>query len=423
MRMDKFIETFKRIFTTKDIKKKMLFSFIILIAYRFLAATPVTGITAEAISKLFEGSSFGSLLSTVSGGVLETASIAAIGLSPYINASIILQLLGTVIPKLEELRKEGAEGRRVISMYTRLLTVPLAIMQSFVIYSTLRGFGLITQLDTLHLITMIASLTAGSIIVMWFAELVSESGIGGGSSYLIFLGILAGIPGTLQNNFMLMDTFQKVVLIVITLLLIMSVVYVSEAERRIRVQYSRRVRMGGTMDSYIPIKLTQFGVMPVIFAVSLLSFPQLIGRFILTRDVSDTIIKITNEVMNFLDNPLYNNILTFVLIIAFAMFYLTVVFKTDELAENLQKQGGFIPGIRPGKKTSQYLRGISLRLAVIGAIFLALISILPNIMIQAGLMTTTIVSGTGLLIMVSVALDIRRQVSSMIVVRDYSRYL
>ena len=423
MRMDKFIETFKRIFTTKDIKKKMLFSFIILIAYRFLAATPVTGITAEAISKLFEGSSFGSLLSTVSGGVLETASIAAIGLSPYINASIILQLLGTVIPKLEELRKEGAEGRRVISMYTRLLTVPLAIMQSFVIYSTLRGFGLIIQLDTLHLITMIASLTAGSIIVMWFAELVSESGIGGGSSFLIFLGILAGIPGTLQNNFMLMDTFQKVVLIVITLLLIMSVVYVSEAERRIRVQYSRRVRMGGAMDSYIPIKLTQFGVMPVIFAVSLLSFPQLIGRFILTRDVSDTVIKITNNVINFLDNPLYNNILTFVLIIAFAMFYLTVVFKTDELAENLQKQGGFIPGIRPGKKTSQYLRGISLRLAVIGAVFLALISILPNIMIQAGLMTTTIVSGTGLLIMVSVALDIRRQVSSMIVVRDYSRYL
>ena len=421
--MDKFIETFKRIFTTKDIKKKMLFSFIILIAYRFLAATPVTGITAEAISKLFEGSSFGSLLSTVSGGVLETASIAAIGLSPYINASIILQLLGTVIPKLEELRKEGAEGRRVISMYTRLLTVPLAIMQSFVIYSTLRGFGLITQLDTLHLVTMIASLTAGSIIVMWFAELVSESGIGGGSSFLIFLGIIAGIPGTLQNNFMLMDTFQRVVLIVITLLLIMSVIYVSEAERRIRVQYSRRVRMGGAMDSYIPIKLTQFGVMPVIFAVSLLSFPQLIGKFILTRDVSDTVIKITNDVMNFLNNPLYSNILTFVLIIAFAIFYLTVVFKTDELAENLQKQGGFIPGIRPGKRTSEYLRGISLRLAVIGAVFLALISILPNIMIQLGLMTTTIVSGTGLLIMVSVALDIRREISSMIVVRDYSRYL
>ena len=421
--MNKFIETVKRIFTTKEIQKKMLFSLIILLAYRFLAATPVTGITSETISKLFEGSNFGNLLSTVSGGVLETASIAAIGLSPYINASIILQLLGTVIPKLEELQKEGAEGRRIISMYTRLLTVPLAIMQSFVIYSTLRGFGLITQLDTLHLVTMIASLTAGSIIVMWFAELISESGIGGGSSFLIFLGIIAGIPGTLRSNFMLMDPLQRAVLIIITLLLIISVIYISEAERRIRVQYSRRVRTGGAMDSYIPIKLTQFGVMPVIFAISLLSFPQLIGRFILTRDVSDKIINITNSVMSFLDNPLYNNILTFVLIIAFAMFYLTVVFKTDELAENLQKQGGFIPGIRPGKRTSEYLRNISFKLAIIGAVFLALISILPNIMMQLGMITTTIISGTGLLIMVSVVLNVRREVSSMIVVRDYSKYL
>ncbi len=421
--MSKYIDIIKRIFTTEDIRKKIVFSLIILIAYRLLAATPVTGITAEAIQKLFEGSNFGDLLSTVSGGVLETASIAAIGLSPYINASIILQLLGTVIPKLEELGKEGTEGRRVISMYTRILTVPLAIMQSFVIYSTLRGFGLIDQLEILQLIAMIASLTAGSMVVMWFAELISESGVGGGSSFLIFLGIVAGIPGTLRNNFMLMDEFQRVILIVITLVLVMAVIYVSEAERRVKVQYSRRVRMGGAMDSYIPIKLTQFGVMPVIFAVSLLSFPQLIGKFILSRDVSDKVINITTKVMGFLDNPLYNNLLTVVLIISFAFFYLTVVFKTDDLAENLQKQGGFIPGIRPGKMTSKYLKSIAFKLAAIGAVFLALISILPNILIQLNLMTTTIVTGTGLLIMVSVVLDIRREVSSMMVVRDYSKYL
>ncbi len=421
--MNKYLETLKRILGTKEIRKKIIFSLIILASYRFLSATPVTGITAEAITKLFEGSNFGDLLSTVSGGVLETASIAAIGLSPYINASIILQLLGTVIPKLEELRKEGAEGRKIISMYTRLLTVPLAIMQSFVIYSTLRGFGLIDQLDILHLITMIASLTAGSIIVMWFAELVSESGIGGGSSFLIFLGIISGIPGTLRNNFVLMDTFQRVVLILITVFLIMSVIYITEAERRVKVQYSRRVRMGGAMDSFIPIKLTQFGVMPVIFAVSLLSFPQLIGKFILSRDFSDKIVDITTKVMAFLDNPLYSNMITFVLIVAFALFYLTVVFKTDELAENLQKQGGFIPGIRPGKKTSEYLRAIAFKLAVIGALFLAIISILPDILIQLDLMTATIVTGTGLLITVSVVLDIKREVSSMIVVRDYSKYL
>ena len=421
--MNKYIEIAKRILGTDEIRKKIVFSLIILLAYRFLAAIPVAGIPADAIKQLFEGSNFGDLLSTVSGGVLETASIAAIGLSPYINASIILQLLGTVIPKLEELRKEGPEGRRAVSMYTRLLTVPLAIMQSFVIYSTLRGFGLIGQLEILQLVTMIATLTAGSILVMWFAELTSESGIGGGSSYLIFLGIIAGIPGTISSNFMLMDTLQKAVFIFVTLALIVSVVYVSEAQRKIRVQYSRRVRTGGAMDSYIPIKPTQFGVMPVIFAISLLSFPQLIGKFILSRDLSEGIIDFTTKAMTLLDNPYFNNIMTFVFIVGFAFFYLTVVFKTDELAENLQKQGGFIQGIRPGKQTSEYLRKVAFRLATLGAVFLGFISILPNILIYLNLMTVTVITGTGLLIMVSVVLEIKRQISSMIVVRDYERYL
>lgn len=421
--MNKYFEIFRRILKTEEIRKKIIFSLIILFAYRFLAAIPVAGIPADAIKMLFEGSNFGDMLSTVSGGVLETASIAAIGLSPYINASIIFQLLGSVVPKIEELRNEGPEGRKQISMYTRLLTVPLAIMQSFVIYSTLRGFGLIGELEILQLITMVATLTAGSILVMWFAELTSESGVGGGSSYLIFLGIVAGIPGTLRSNFTLMDPFQKGVFIFVTLLLIVSVVYVTEAQRRVRVQYSRRVRTGGAMDSYIPIKLVQFGVMPVIFAVSLLSFPQLIGKFILSRDMGDKIIDFTTKAMVLIENPYFNNILTFLFIVGFAFFYLTVVFKTDELAENLQKQGGFIPGIRPGKNTSQYLRKVAFRLATVGAIFLGFISILPNILIYLDLMTATVITGTGLLIMVNVVLDIRRQVSSMVVARDYDRYL
>jgi preprotein translocase subunit SecY len=421
--MNKYIDVFQRILKTEEIRKKIIFSIIILAAYRFLASIPVAGIPADAIRLLFEGSNFGDLLSTVSGGVLETASIVAIGLSPYINASIAFQLLGVIIPKLEEIKKDGPEGRRRISMYTRLLTVPIAIMQSFMIYSTLRGFGLMGELEPLQLVAMVATLTAGSIIVMWFSELVSESGLGGGSSYLIFLGIVAGIPGTLTNNFTMMDTFQKVVFLIITLLLITSVVYVTEAQRRVKVQYSRRVRTGGAMDSYIPIKLTQFGVLPVIFAISLLSFPQLVGKFILSRDFGDTITDLTNRAMVLLDNPYFNNILTFVLIVGFAFFYLTIVFKTDELAENLQKQGGFIPGIRPGKNTSDYLRKVAFRLASVGAIFLGVISILPNILIYMDLMTATVITGTGLLIMVNVALDSRRQVESMIVVRDYDRYL
>ena len=421
--MNKTIEKIKSIFKTKEIRKKIIFSIIIIVIYRLLSAIPVTGIPAEAIVQLFEGTSFGDILSTVSGGVLESASIVAIGLTPYINASIIFQLLGTVIPQLEELNKEGAEGRRKISMYTRLLTVPLAILQSFVIYSTLRGFGLIESLGTLELVTMSATLTAGSVIMMWFGELLSEDGIGGGSSYLIMLGILSGIPGTIRSNFVIMDGFQETIFIVFSLILIVAVVVITQAERRIKIQYSRRVRTGGALESYLPVKLTQSGVMPVIFAMSFLSFPQLIGKFLLSRDLSPTVTDITEKIMTLLENPYVFNGISFVLIIAFSFFYLTVVFKTDDIAENLQKQGAFIQGIRPGQNTSQYLRTVSFRLAAVGSVFLALISILPDVLVRVGLMQSVVFSGTGLLIVVGVVLDMKRQVESMLTIRSYDKYL
>jgi len=421
--MTKFFEKIRAFWNTKDIRSKILFSIIILVVYRLFAAVPVVGIPADAISQLFAGSELGDLLSTVSGGVLETASIVAIGLTPYINASIVFQLLGSVIPKLEELRKSGAEGRRKISMYTRLLTVPLAILQSFVIYSTLRGFGLVDQLDTLTLITMSATLTGGSVIMMWLSELISEDGLGGGSSYLIFLGIVAGIPGTVRNNLRLMDGLQTSIFVIFTIVLVAAVVYITQAERRITTQYSRRVRAGGAKDSYIPIKLTQTGVMPVIFAISILSFPQLVAQFLLSKEYSEKITNISQWTLDFLSNDLYKNILTFVLIIAFSFFYLTVVFNTEELAENLQKQGAFIPGIRPGKNTSDHLRRVAFRLTAVGSLFLAVIAILPNILISTGLLTTTIMSGTGLLIVVNTVLEIKREVESMSVVRSYDKYL
>lgn len=421
--MNKIQESVKSIFKTKEIKQKVLFSLLIILFYRILSAVPVSGIPAEALVQLFSGTGFGEILSTVSGGVLETASIVAIGLTPYINASIIFQLLGTVIPKLEELSNEGAEGRRKISMYTRLVTVPLAVLHSFVIYSTLRGFGLIETLNTLELITMSATLTAGAVVMMWFGELVSEDGLGGGSSYLIMLGILSGIPGTIRSNFITMDPFQKAVFIIFSLLLIVTVVVVTEAERQVKIQYSRRVRAGGAMESYLPIKLTQSGVMPVIFAMSLLSFPQLIGKFLISRDFNPTVTSVTTSIMTLLENPYFFHGLSFLLIVGFSFFYLTVVFKTDELAENLQKQGAFIQGIRPGESTSKYLRKIAFRLTAVGALFLASISILPDILVKTGLISTTIISGTGLLIVIGVVLDIKRQVESMISVRSYDKYL
>ncbi len=421
--MTKIVEKIKSTFKTKEIRKKILFSLLILLIYRLLAAVPVSGIPAEAIVKLFEGTGFGEILSTVSGGVLETASIVAIGLTPYINASIIFQLLGTVIPKLEELRKEGPEGRRKISMYTRFATVPLAILQSFVIYSTLLGFGLITQLGPLELAAMSATLTGGSIIMMWFGELISEDGLGGGTSYLIMLGILSGIPGTLTSNFVTMDELQKLVFILFSLVLIISVVIITQAERRVKIQYSRRVRTGGAMESYIPIKLTQSGVMPVIFAMAFLSFPQLIGKFLVSRNFDPTVTEISQKVIDALSNPYVYNTITFVLVVLFSFVYLTVVFKTDELAENLQKQGAFIQGIRPGDHTSDYLRAVSFRLTAVGAIFLGLLSILPDIFVNTGIITAVVFSGTGLLIMIGVVLEIKRQVESMMTVRSYDRYL
>lgn len=416
-------EKIQSIFRTKEIRDKVIFSVIILVVYRILSAIPVSGIPAQALVQLFQGTQLGDVLSTVSGGVLESASLVAIGLTPYINASIIFQLLGTVIPRLEELRKEGADGRRKISMYTRIATVPLAILQSFVIYSTLRGFGLITTLPTLQLVALSATLTAGSIVMMWFSELISEKGVGGGSSYLIMLGILSGIPGTVRTNFVTMDTFQKIFFIVLALVLMVSTIIITQAERRIPIQYSRRVREGGAMDSYIPIKLTQSGVMPVIFAMSLLSFPQLIAKFLVSKNYSGSVTYWSNQVITWLGNTYIYESLVFVFVIAFALFYLTVVFNTDELSENLQKQGAFIQGVRPGNATSDYLKSVGFRLTIVGAIFLALVSVLPNILIHFGFMTASVISGTGLLIVIGVVLDVKRQVESMMVVRRYDKYL
>lgn len=409
---------------SKEIVKKLFFSLVILLVFRTLAAVPVVGIPADALSNLFAGSGFGDLLSTLSGGVLETASVVAIGLSPYINASITLQLLGSVIPALEELKKEGTQGRRKISMYTRYLAVPLAILQSFVIYSTLRGFGLMGDLGILELIAMSSTLSAGAILVMWLGELVSEDGVGGGTSYIIFIGIVAGIPGAITNNFQTMDPTQKAVFILLHLAMVAAVVYVTEAERRVKVQYSRRVRStGAAQDSFIPIKLTQSGVMPVIFAISMLSFPQLIAQFLVSRDISNAVTNNSQWIIDTLANSYVQNIATFVLIMLFSFFYVTVVFNTEEYAENLQKQGAFIPGIRPGDNTADHLKKISFRLTAIGALFLAFLSILPNLFLEAGIIQSTVVSGTGLLILVNVVLDIKRQLESMIVVRDYGKYI
>lgn len=414
---------FDSLINSKEIRGKVLFTLLALVVFRLLATVPVVGIPRSALEQLFAQSGFFELVSTVSGGVLETASIVAVGLSPYINASIIFQLLSSVIPKLKELKKEGSQGQKVINMYTRFLALPLAIAQSFVIYSTLRGFGLVGELSPLELATMSITLTGGAMIMMWLGELVTEKGISNGISFLIFAGIISMLPSSILQNFEYMDSFEKTILIVIFVAILAVVIIVNEAERRIKTLYSRRSRNGTAMENYLPIKLAQFGVLPVIFAMSLLSFPQLIAQFLATRDISENVTNFANSMIEVLANPYVENIGIFAFVIAFSFFYITVVFNTDDLAENLQKQGAFIPGIRPGKSTSSYLKKISFRLTTVGAIFLGFLAILPNLLVYSGIVQTALVSGTALLIAVSVALEMKRKYESFMVVRSYDKYL
>ena len=421
--MNQFIEKVQIVFKNKDIRSKMLFTLVVLLVYRFMAGVPVVGIPQDALSKLFAGIGLGDVISTVSGGVLQQASIIAIGLGPYINSSVIFQLLGTVIPKLEELRQQGTEGRRIISMYTRWLTLPMAIFQSFVIYVTLKGFGLVGNLGKLELVAMVASLTAGALFMMWLGELISESGLGGGSSTIIFFGILSALPGRLLNNYRFMDALEFGLLIAFTVFILGLTLYVDNAERRIKIIHSRRVKEGLVANNYIPLKLTQFGVMPVIFAISLLSFPEFIARFIMSKNMGGRWESIANAITSFMNNAFYQNLLLFILVVGFALFYLTVVFNTDEFAENLQKQGAFIPGVRPGKMTSKYLQSLSMKLSIIGAIFLGVLAILPNVLVSLGIWQQVIFSGTGILILVSVIIQIKREIESLVVLRSYDKYL
>lgn len=425
MRIQLF-QTLKQIWKSKDVRDKIFFSLAILAIFRILSSVPVVGISAAQIKSFFSsfaGNSFGEILAA-SGSILESASVVAIGLTPYINASIMLQLLGSVIPKLGELRKEGSAGRRKLSMITRIITVPLAFLQVFLLYSTLKGYGLIGEINGLQFLTMAMTFTAGAILMMWFGELISEKGLGGGSSLLIFLGIIAAVPGLISQNIAYMDAVEKLILVGSYLFIIVAVVFVTESERRIKVQYSRRVRTGATYESFVPLKLTQFGVMPVIFAQALFTFPQIAANFIVSQqNVSEQVKSVAQSLVSFFSNQAYTEIGLFLLIIVFSFFYVTVVFNTDELAENLQKQGAFIPGIRPGKPTSNYLRKASFKLTAVGAVFLAALSVLPTLMTAAGIISTPLISGTGLLITVGAVLEIKRQIESMVVVRGYDKYL
>ena len=420
-------------FKTPDIRRRIFFTLSMLFVFRLLAAIPLPGINGEAFKEFFSGNPFGNVFTLITGGRLDNPSIVAIGLGSYINASVIIQLMKTVIPKLEELSKEGERGNRIINQYTRYLTVPLSILQGIVIYTILKNQfpSLVGEPGLLEISVMVMSLTAGTILLVWISELIDESGLGRGSSLIIFAGIVSSLPGLLLQDFKVLglNTTLMVVVIAGLTLMIMGIVFVTEAVRKIPIQYARRVqgrKTYGGGSSYLPLKINQAGVMPVIFAGSLLSFPQIITQFFLSSSEQNSFFYHISEKLNLLytnEYQLIYNSIYFLMIVAFTFFYTFVVLNPDEQSENLKKSGGFIPGIRPGKSTAKYIKHIMIRLTIVGAVFLAVVALIPSLVrSEANLAIFSGIGGTSILIIVGVVLDTIRQMKSMVVVRSYDAY-
>jgi len=426
----KIVQVLTNIWSTPDLRRKILFTAFILLVFRIAAFIPIPGVDLPGLRQLFASNQLLGLLDIFSGGTLTNFSIIALGLNPYINASIILQLLTMVFPKLEELSKEGEYGRRKINQYTRYLTVPLAAIQAYgVILFLSKSQGLIQISSPLQLATMVVTLTAGTVFLMWLGELMTESGLGNGISMIIFAGIVARFPVAVGQTASVFDPSKLLnfaLLLGAALVVIAGVVFVNEAMRMIQVQYARRVRPDGSpgmvQSNYLPLRVNQAGVIPIIFASSLLLVPGLIANFI-TSVATGPVLATAQNINNFLQNQLYYGILYFVLTVLFTFFYTAVTFNPDKIADEIKKYGGFIPGIRPGQATANYLNFILTRITVIGSIFLGAVAILPFMMQSATGISTLVVGGTGLLIVVSVVLEAMKQLQAMLVMRHYEGFL
>jgi preprotein translocase subunit SecY len=428
--LKKILEVVSNIWSTPDLRKKILFTLSILLVFRVINFIPIPGIDLAGLRALFAGNQLLSLLDIFSGGTLTHFSVIALGLNPYINASIIMQLMTMVFPKLEELSKEGEYGRRKINQYTRYLTVPLAAVQAYgVILFLSRQQGLLQISSPLSLAAMVVTLTAGTIFLMWLGELMTESGIGNGISMIIFAGIMARLPVAFGQTVAVFDP-EKILtfglLIAAGVLVVAAVVYVNEATRMIQVQYARRIRPDGssgqTASSYLPLRVNQAGVIPIIFASSLLLLPAMIANALLGLG-SGPAYSLAQNINNFFQNHFYYGIAYFVLTVLFTFFYTAVTFNPEKIADEIKKYGGFIPGIRPGEPTANYLNYILTRVTVIGSIFLGAIAVLPFIMQGLTGISTLVVGGTGLLIIVSVVLESMKQLQAMLVMRHYEGFL
>jgi len=419
--MNKILQIFKR----PDLRNKVLFIFFLLIVSRLVSSIPIPAVDVSRLKDFFAQNQFFGLISSFTGGSLSTLSIAMLGLGPYITGSIIMQLLTMIFPGLEQMYKyEGEAGRMKFNQYSRLLTVPLAALQGYGFLVLLTRQNIIGQLGLLDWAAAISVIVAGSVFLMWLGELISEKNLGNGVSLLILAGIVAGFPASIQQTLFTFDASQLFVyvgFIIVALVVIVGVIYISEAQRNIPINYARRVRgmkMYGGVSTYLPMRVNNAGVIPIIFALSLLLFPGMIANFFAGSNVA-IVSRVAAFFTNFVQNQFYYSIAYFFLVVLFTYFYTAVTFDPKSISENIQKQGGYIPGIRPGPMTAQFLNHLLNRVTLVGAIFLGLIAVMPNIVQGATGITTLTVGGTSILIVVSVALEIMKQVDAQLSMYEY----
>lgn len=426
--MNNIFGIFSKSIKTPDVRRKLLFTAAIFIVFRIFAHIPVAGVDLVALKNLFSQNQFLGLLDIFSGGTLANFSVMALGLNPYINASIIMQLLTMVFPKLEALSKEGESGRQKINQYSRTLTVPLAVLQAIGMYALLRSQQIIPTLDIVNVVSFVVTMTAGTMLLVWLGELISEKGVGNGISVLIFAGIVGRIPvvfGQTITTASANNLFNLITFLVMGILVIASITFINEGTRKITVYYAKRVRGNkayGGQSTHLPLRVNQAGVIPIIFAVSLVLLPSVIANYLVASP--DKFLSGLATTITGLFDPsgVFYNSFYFLLVVGFTYFYTAVIFNPKKIAEEIQKYGGFIPGIRPGSPTASYLNYVLTRITLAGAIFLGTVAIFPTIARAFTNVQTLMLGGTGILIVVSVVLETIKAIEAQLVMRNYEGF-
>lgn len=422
---ESFLRKVKLVLEDETLRTRVLFVLAALVVFRFLAVIPIPGINITQLEAFLSNNQFLGLLNVFSGGGFSNLSIMMIGVAPYITASIVMQLMTVLIPKLKEMyQEEGDAGRMRFMQYSRYLTVPLAFIQAFGFLLLLQQNGIVSQLTLLGFITNVTVIAAGAILLMWIGELISEFGVGNGISLLIFAGIVASLPSAMAQLIFSFEVSQIPVYLgfaAAAAVIISGVVFITEAERPIPVTYARRVRgtkvLGG-ISTYLPLRVNQAGVMPIIFALSILLFPQMIATF-LTKSAIPFVASSASAVVAALANQWVYGALYFFLVFVFTYFYTAITFEPNQVAKNLQKNGAFIPGVRPGGTTAEYLGNIITRITLVGALFLGTLAVLPIILQGLTGITAITIGGTALLIVVSVVLDVVKKIDAQTSIREY----